>query len=69
MIVKVWKIYVSSGIKQVIGGVAHNLRFILDFFNLVIIEAVPIPVVFGIGCIVSTLELAIMVRYTNKVID
>lgn len=69
LIVKLVEVYVSPCIEQVIGGTAHYLVGILDFLDLIVIELVPIAIILGIRCIMSSLELSIVVRDTEKVID
>jgi hypothetical protein len=68
-IVEVPELDVPSSVKQVICSVAHDWSLIFDFFNLVIIEAVPLTVILGICGVVSTLQLPIVVWDAKEVID
>lgn len=65
LVVKRGEVYVSSGIEEIICERADYLIFVFYIFDLVIIESVPGSIVLRISCIVASLELTLMIRYTK----
>jgi hypothetical protein len=68
-IFEVLELDVPPSVEQVICSVAHDWSLIFDLFDLVIIEAVPLTVILGICGVVPTLQLPIVVRDAEEVID
>ena len=68
-IINVIKVNISASIEQIVGCLGHDIIFIIDLIDLVIIKAIPDSIVLGISCIVTSKQLTEMVRDTKQVID
>ena len=68
-IVQVFKISVPPCIEQVVSCRTYYLVLILYLLHLVIIEFKPRPIIFGIGCVMTSKELSIVIGDPEEIVN